>query len=248
MAVRRRFDGRRSPRRGEHPADEIEALLGAVGDKDLLGPDGNAVALHAPGQGFPQGRESGPLPVSEQCGSVLFQGPVQAAAKAFQGKEPMVHLQAAEIDRPRVPDRPGRVIAVKIPERGVGGPRGQGFPVRSRRRRAVGRSGQDGPLADARTGPGPQVEEAQSPKLLIGQADCRSMQAELGGQSAGGREHVAGNQDAVSDLLPDLVDDLAEQRPAASFVELQKQHGVLPGNESGSGYSRSGLSATARIY
>ena len=30
------------------------------------------------------------------------------------------------------------------------------------------------------------------------------------------------------DFLPDLIDDLPEQRPAAPFVELQKEHGVFP--------------------
>ncbi|MPM14365.1 hypothetical protein SDC9_60727 [bioreactor metagenome] len=91
VAVGGGFDGHRSAGDRRHPEDEVEGVLGPVGDEDLVRRHGNAVGSHAGGDGLPKAFVAPGIPVPQQGGPFLPEGPSEGSAEPLQRKQAGIH-------------------------------------------------------------------------------------------------------------------------------------------------------------
>ncbi len=213
------------------PRDQVEALLRAVDDQDLLGADLEPEAQEVTGQELAQRRIATPRVVLQQLPAFLADHAVEDASEGIGGKEPAVGHAARERDRAR----PGLGhLAIPAPPTAVGrdhlGALGEKWsPVESRRRGPCDAGargdaiGDERPLAYVRPGP------AARHQLVVGQGDCRAIDPQLTGQLAARGELHPGPEQALADQPLEVELDLARQRcppsPPGAPVQLNS-HGL----------------------
>jgi hypothetical protein len=209
----------------ERARDQVEALLGAVDDEDVVDPRLDAEPQEVGGQVRAEGR------VAVAARRVLEEGRALGADDLVQHPAERVGREESAIGHAlREGDqRPGALGDRDAPFRpragDVGAPREQARPVerdprRGRRGRPVPARrwrGDEGPLPDVRPG------EAPGHQLLVGERHGRPVDAERPGQLPRRRQLHAGREPPLTDQALDLRLDLAGERDRPFPVELQAE-------------------------
>jgi hypothetical protein len=207
----------------QHPGDEVDRLLGSVGDHDVVGgglhPTGEAdVAgdrLTEPGMAGRVGVVAG----ADRGGGEL---PGQQLPPTPVGEQPGVGDPGAEVELGRPLDHPHWEQV--FPDR----PGPQGLAGRSG---PVARAGEV--VGDEGAGADPAGDEPLAEEPVVGDHDGGARDAQLRGQLAGGWQATAGGQAAVQDGPAQLPVDLAGQVLAADQADMELHGGQGSGGPIG---------------
>ena len=208
------LDGHEVARIQQRARHQIEALLGAVHDQDLLGAHLEAEAEQVTGQVLAERRVAARGVVLQELPPFVADHAVEHAPERVGGEEARVGHPAGEGDDAR---HGSRHLAVGEPSPGIGrdhlGALGQEpGPVESGRRRprrlGPGRNlvGDEGPLPDV--GPRPPARH----QLVIGQGDRGPVDSQLPRELPRGGELDARGEQSAADQSFDVELDLPRER------------------------------------
>ena len=224
-----RFHRHLPPRLRQHPEDQVQALLGTMGDQDLLGGGGDPVDAQAPGQVLAQGWIALAVAVAQEGLPLPAQHLVHAGPERFHGQQARIQAQRAEVDDSRFPGRPRRRRPFR--HQALAGAGGLALPGEGLGRDPAGLDGGHQPRPHLRAGSGAQVDPALGPQFLVHHRHGGPVHAQLGRQAPGRGQAFPHAQGAALQVAADLLQDL--QRPGLLAGRFQpQQHACLPGNSS----------------
>ena len=211
--IRRLLDGHEVAGVEERPGDEVEPLLGAVDDEDLLGAGLETEAQQVAGQEFAQRGVAARGIVLQQLPPLLADHAVEHAAEGVGGEEAAVRHAPRERDQAGSGPRAAAPVltAARVRRDDLGALGQEAGPVEARRGGAGRlRRGHlvrhEGALPHVRARPAPRHQ------LVIGEGHRRPIDAEVPRQLARRGQLGAGSQEALADQALDVELDLARQR------------------------------------
>ena len=217
--VGRLLDGDHVARVEQGARDQVEALLGAVDDEDVVGPGLHAEAEQVPREEPAERRVTGGGVVLEQLLALLADDRVQHPAERVRREHRAVRHAAGERDQPRgqAPGEGSEPPPLPFAEADPRAPREEPRPVdrlgRGVRARAVGelRLTGDG-TGDERALPDVRPRQAGGDQLLVREGHRRAVHAQLARELPRGRQLDPGRQQPLVNQPLQVRLDLARER------------------------------------
>ena len=229
--VGRLLDGHEVAGVQERARDQIEALLGAVDDQNVLGPRLEAKAQEIAGEILAQGRVAARRVVLEQLAPFLADDPVEHATEGIRGEQRAVGNAARERDDagPRSGALAPRLAAARVGGHDLRGLGEKARPLEPRGRRRGGRGGRRG-VRDEGALPHVRARPATGHEILVRLGDRGAIHAELLGELARGGKLDAGREQTLADQPLEVQLDLPGQGQPAITVRRSVErdfHGRL---------------------
>jgi hypothetical protein len=220
----------------ERAGDQVEGLLAARRDQDVLGRGGDSLAGEVFGD---QGAEPGdavPRGVLEGLGALRAEHVVEATLEQLVGDEIGGGLHARASDRRLPPLRPAH--AIHPAQRLDGGrPREEGIPGKPRPIRRLSPDRRRDRVRDERAPTDGRHDEARGFEIGVGPHHGVAVDTELLGEVTARREAEARGEDPRSDPPDDLVEDLAMEWIVGAGVEGEAERAVRRCLHDGTGFT-----------